>query len=122
MKHVGEGPDGRPEPAELEDAIRWFRSSVHEWSRRVPLGGWEPETAVRRSIAQPKRWAVIATTIATTLVILAGVPIYRNVERQHAAEQAWADALLLEQVDAGLSRPVPAPMEPLLGLVSGDIR
>jgi len=94
----------------LERAVDWFRGSIHAWSS-LPA-----PSARRRSLPAPARW----TLVAATLVILAGVPIYRNVERQRAAEQARADSLLLEQVNASLSRPVPAPLEPLLNLVSGE--
>ena len=109
-RHMGECPECRAQVAGLENAVAWFRGSVREWSET----GGTRQLRVRR---QP-RWALIAAT----LVILAGVPIYRNVELQREADRARADALLMEQVDAGLSRPVPAPMEPLLSLVPGEIR
>jgi hypothetical protein len=116
-RHVSECPECRAEVGGLEDAVVWFRGSVSEWSDatsgRDPLGRSRPEPRQR-----PARWILIAAT----LVILAAVPIYRNVELRRAAQQARADALLMEQVDAGLSRPVPAPMEPLLTLVPGEIR
>jgi hypothetical protein len=63
------------------------------------------------------RWALVAAA----LLVLAAVPVYRNVQdRQRQAEIARADALLLEQVDAEVSRAVPRPMEPLVKLVSWD--
>ena len=116
--HIAGCPQCRGEVAGLEDAVAFFRGAMHEWGSREPLARWQPEPAPRRSRIQPARWALLAAT----LMILAAVPLYRNVERQRAADRARADALLMEQVDAGLSRPVPAPMEPLLNLVPGDIR
>lgn len=114
-RHVAECPECRAEVAGLENAVRWFRGSVHAWSdTSVPTAN--------RSRGSLSRWRPQWALIAATLAILAGVPIYRNVERQREAEQARADALLWKQVDAGLSRPVPAPMEPLLSLVPGEIR
>ena len=63
------------------------------------------------------RWALAAAA----LLVLAVVPIYRNAQdRQRQAEIARADTLLLEQVDAEVSRAVPRPMEPLVKLVSWD--
>jgi len=63
------------------------------------------------------RWALVAAA----LLLLSAIPIYRNVQdRQRQAERARADALLLEQVDAEVSRAVPRPMEPLAKLVSWD--
>ena len=114
-RNVAECPECRAEVAGLENAVLWFRGSVRAWSdTSVPTAN--------RSRGSLSRWRPQWALIAATLAILAGVPIYRNVERQREAEQARADALLWEQVDAGLSRPVPAPMEPLLSLVPGEIR
>ena len=96
--------------ARLEQAAAWFRGSMHAWSS-LPA-----PAARRRGFRAPARWVLVTAT----LVMLASLPIYRDVERRRAAEQARADSLLLEQVDASLSRPVPAPLEPLLNLVSGE--
>ncbi len=66
---------------------------------------------------QPMRWALIAAA----LLMLVAIPIYQGAkEKQRRVERAKADALLLEQVDAGVSRAVPQPMEPLLRLVTWD--
>ena len=56
--------------------------------------------------------------VAVVMVLLAAIPIYRSRERQRPADTSLEDAVLLEQIDAGVSRSVPAPMEPLTGLVS----
>jgi hypothetical protein len=121
-RHLSECPQCRAEVAGLENAVANFRGSFREWScamsNRDPLVRWHPQLAQRHSGVPPARWLLIAAT----LVVLVGVPIYRNAERQRAAAQARADALLMEQVDAVLSRPVPAPMEPLLSLVPGEFR
>ena len=105
----------------MEAALALFRGSVRHWSdghsRAEPpaIGGILP--ARRGSWAQPLRWALVAAT----LLVLAVVPVYRSVQdRQRQAEAARADALLLEQVDAEVSRTVPRPMEPLVKLVSWD--
>lgn len=111
--HVRECAQCGAEVARLESAVAAFRGSVREWS-----AGVAGQSAVRSPAPRALR-LVLATAM---LAILAGVPIYRTVERQRQEEQARADALLLEQVDAGLARSVPAPMEPLLSLVSGDNR
>ena len=105
----------------MEAALGLFRDSVRHWSDeqvRVfrPLA---PTRGSREYPARPLpvRWALVAAT----LLILAAVPVYRNVQdRQRQAEIARADALLLEQVDAEVSRAVPRPMEPLVKLVSWD--
>jgi len=112
--HVRECAECGAEVARLESAVAAFRGSVREWS-----AGAAGRPSRARSRAPHALRLVFATAL---LAILAGVPLYRTAERQRQAAQARADALLLEQVDAGLARSVPAPMEPLLSLVSGDIR
>ncbi len=105
----------------MEAALELFRGSVRHWSGRqrraeppaigsISPGRWG-------SSIQPMRWALAAAA----LLVLAAVPVYRSVQdRQRQAEIARADALLLEQVDAEVSRAVPRPMEPLAKLVSWD--
>ena len=120
-QHVRQCPECGAELARMEAALGLFRGSVRHWSDRqvrVP----RPLTPTRGSRGYPARplpvrWALAAAT----LLLLAAVPIYRNVQvRQRQAEIARADALLLEQVDAEVSRAVPRPMEPLVKLVSWD--
>ena len=120
-QHVRQCPECGAELARMEAALGLFRGSVRHWSDRqvrVP----RPLTPTRGSRGYPARplpvrWALAAAT----LLLLAAVPIYRNVQvRQRQAEIATADALLLEQVDAEVSRAVPRPMEPLAKLVSWD--
>jgi hypothetical protein len=120
-QHVRQCPECGAEVARMEAALGLFRGSVRHWSEGQR--GAEPPAigsvvpARRGSWAQPLRWALVAAT----LLVLAAVPVYRNVqERQRQAEIARADALLLEQVDAEVSRAVPRPMEPLVKLVSWD--
>ena len=120
-QHVRECSECGAELARMEAALALFRGSVRHWSGRqvrVP----RPLAPTRRSCGyparpHPMRWVLVAAA----LLVLAGVPIYRNAQdRQRQAEIAKADALLLEQVDAEVSRAVPRPMEPLAKLVSWD--
>jgi hypothetical protein len=63
------------------------------------------------------RWAAAAVV----LLLLVAIPIARNwQQRQRERELARhrADEMLLQQVNAELSRSVPASMEPLTSLVS----
>ena len=113
-QHVRQCSECGAEVARMEAALGLFRDSVRHWSDgqvRVP----RPLTPEPRP--QPIRWALVAAA----LLVLAAVPIYRNAQdRQRQAEIARADALLLEQVDAEVSRAIPRPMEPLVKLVSWD--
>jgi hypothetical protein len=120
-QHVGQCSECGAELARMEAALALFRGSVRHWSdRQVRFP--RPLAPTRRSSGYPARplpvrWALVAAA----LLVLAAVPIYRNArERQRQAEIARADALLLEQVDAEVSRAVPRPMEPLAKLVSWD--
>ena len=119
-QHVRQCSQCGAELDRLEAALALFRGSVRHWSGRQ--GRAEPPaiasmSPARGSRIQPMRWALVAAA----LLVLAAVPIYRNAQdRQRQAEIARADALLLEQVDAEVSRAVPRPMEPLAKLVSWD--
>jgi hypothetical protein len=113
-QHVGECSQCGAEVARMEAALGLFRGSVRHWS--------DLQVRVPRPLApgprpHPVRWALAAAA----LLVLAAVPVYRSAQdRQRQAEIARADALLLEQVDAEVSRAVPRPMEPLVKLVSWD--
>jgi maltooligosyltrehalose synthase len=104
----------------MEAALALFRGSVRDWSdgqRRAEPPAMGSILPARGRRTHPMRWALLAAV----LLVLAAVPVYRTVQdRQRQAEIARADALLLEQVDAEVSRAVPRPMEPLATLVSWD--
>jgi hypothetical protein len=51
------------------------------------------------------------------LALLVATPVYWIARQQRAAEQSTTDELLLERVNAGLSRTVPPSMEPLMQLI-----
>ena len=119
-QHVRECSECGAELARMEASLALFRGSVRHWSDGQSRA--EPPAVgsilrARGSRALPMRWALAAAA----LLVLAAVPIYRNAQdRQRQADLARADALLLEQVDAEVSRAVPRPMEPLVKLVSWD--
>jgi hypothetical protein len=120
-RHVRECLECGAELARMEAALGLFRGSVRHWSGRQSRAEAPAIASIfparRGSRVRPMRWALVAAA----LLVLAAVPIYRNAqERQRQAEIARADALLLEQVDAEVSRTVPRPMEPLAKLVSWD--
>jgi hypothetical protein len=119
-QHVGECSECGAEVARMEAALAQFRGSVRHWSGRQSraqppaVGSILPAAD---SATHPMRW----TLVAAALLVLVAVPIYRNMQdSERQAEIARADALLLEQVDAEVSRAVPRPMEPLVKLVSWD--
>jgi len=54
------------------------------------------------------------------VLLLTAAPVYWNALQPRAAEQAKSDELLLERIDASLSRSVPTSMEPLMQLISKE--
>ena len=120
-QHVRQCSECGAELARLEAALALFRGSVRHWSGRQS----QAEPPAIASILPTGRgssvWPMRGALVAAALLVLAAVPIYRNArDRQRQAEIARADALLMEQVDAEVSRAVPRPMEPLVKLVSWD--
>jgi hypothetical protein len=116
-QHLAECPLCREEAARMQTALGQFREAMREWSGRQ-MGSPPPMPA---STAQPSRsWhASWRWTSAMASVLVVVTPSYWYLARQHAEERDREDALLLEQVYLGISRAVPASMEPLLELVSG---
>ena len=111
-RHVRQCPQCGGELAGLEETLAQFRGAVRDWSDRLApparLG------RARRPIV-PARWALAAAALA----MLSAIPVYWSAaERRREAERERADAALLEQVDAAVSRRVPSPMEPLMTLVA----
>jgi hypothetical protein len=102
----------------LETALWLFQSSTKEWSRQnSPAfhGVWSAKETRRGFGARPLRW----TLAGLMLALLLGIRIETIREnRQQEADAVQIDTALLEQVNAGVSRAVPATMEPLASLVS----
>ncbi len=111
-QHIRDCPKCKAELLRLEETLSQFRGSVRAWSDRqvtaaLPVAGKPPRP-------QPLRWVLVLAA----LFVLATVPVYRSAMDRRQAEQLRTDAILLEQVDAALSRTIPAPMEPLTKLVA----
>ena len=106
QRHLRECAACQAEVEQFHSMLAGFGASVRN----------SPAPAIRRAArhAAMPRWILAAAALS----ILIGAPIYWNVRQQRAAEQAKADELLLDRVNAGLSRSVPASMEPLMLLIS----
>jgi hypothetical protein len=115
QNHLHECAECRDELTRLHGALSDFRDSVRSWSAArgasAPRPVWVTESP---RAAHRLRWALVAVA----MVFLAAIPFYRSHERQRPVDTGLDDAVLLEQIDAGVSRSVPAPMEPLTNLVS----
>jgi hypothetical protein len=93
-------------------ALAQFKEAMHGEGERTQIPGLQTILLRDRRAGLRLRWAAAAVAA----LAMAAIPIYENErQRQHEAEQERADSLLLEQVNAGLSRSVPRAMTPLMG-------
>ena len=93
---------------QFQNALAGFRISLEQ----SPV----PAVSYSRARQTLPRW--VLATAALALMVVA--PVYWNARQQRAAEQSKTDELLLERVNAGLSRTVPPAMEPLMQLISKE--
>ncbi|SRR5258706_10289306 len=107
-EHFRDCPTCRTELLQFRNALAGFRTSLEK----------SPVPAVRRKQGSHRlsRWVLASAALS----LMVAAPMYWNARQQRAAEQAKADELLLERVQAGLSRSVPASMEPLMQLISRE--
>jgi hypothetical protein len=117
-EHVRDCSTCGAEVNRVETALRLFQRSAKDWSQEHSpefRNVWSTE-GVRRGVRTlALRWALAGLT----LLVLAGIPIQTIRERgQREARANQIDTALLEQVDAEVSRAVPAPMEPLARLIT----
>jgi len=107
-EHLHECPACQTELLQFRNALAGFRTSLEK----------SPIPAVRRKQSSQRlsRWVLASAALS----LMVAAPMYWNARQQRAAEQAKADELLLERVNAGLSRSVPASMEPLMQLISRE--
>ena len=117
-QHAGNCAECERELSRVRETLAVFRHSVQQWAdengaTRVPDGeflrhesfGWRKG---------PVRWAFAAAAV----IILIVVPLYENVRDRHREADTSEDAVLLEQVNAHLSRTVASPIEPFMQLLS----
>jgi hypothetical protein len=107
-EHFRDCPACKVEMQQFQNALAGFRSSLEQ--AQVPAVSY---SRVRQTLP---RWILAAAALS----LLVATPVYWNARQQRAAEQAKADELLLERVNASLSRSVPASMEPLMQLISKE--
>jgi hypothetical protein len=117
-QHLRECAQCAAEIERISTVLSEFRSSAIAWSAsrkgaEIP-GRWMPRAHRRRFSRGGLRWKLAAATLT---VVLAG-SIWKNFSDRHREEEALeADARLWEEVNTHISRPVPAPMEPLMKLM-----
>jgi hypothetical protein len=119
-QHARECDECSAELTRLKETLWLFRDSVQHWSQQTQAAVAQHPEFVRTSSSRfrirPLRWVFAAGV----LVILIALPAYKNVSDRHREAQAAEDALLLERVNADLSRAVPASMERFIVLLVDD--
>ena len=119
QRHARECPECSRELARFHDPVSTFRTVMQNWSDRenAPrLADVSVFLSRSRRFANPLwRWAPAGLAI----IILSAIPIYIQQQKlQSELEQATReDVLLMDAVNAHLSRTIPAPMEPIMALV-----
>jgi len=96
---------------DFDESVARFREAMKQEGERGPNPGWTAILASESRLAQVRlRWALAVAA----LLALTAIPVWRGAEQRRAAAQDRADELLLEQVNAGLSRGVARAMIPLV--------
>jgi anti-sigma factor RsiW len=111
-RHVQDCPMCQAELGNFREALGEFRGAVRAWSNDqanaaldIPAPVSQPRSIASHQLA----WAVLIAVVC----VIASLVVPR-----HGAENAAAsDAVLLNQVDAQVSRTAPTSMEPLMKLV-----
>jgi hypothetical protein len=105
-------------PGHFQEAVARFRDAVRQEGERSEVPGLHAILSRdRRTKSIRLRWAVAAVVA----LMLGAIPAYeRAQERLREAEQEKADAVLIEQVNAGLARSVPRAMAPLMDWAPGN--
>ena len=112
--HLHECAECREELTRLHGALSDFRDSLRSWSAAESVSPGPVWLTGNPRSTHRLRWALVAVA----MVLLAAIPVYRARERPRLVDTSAEDTVLLEQIDANVSRTVPATMEPLTGLVS----
>ena len=117
IRHIRDCAECTAALAQFRETFLVFRGSVKLWTEQAG-GAAGPNTASLRSESRAFTLRRLAMgTAFAILIFLVFLPVYQNVNNRHR-ELGPDDALLLEQINAHLSRAVPAPMEPLMELMS----
>jgi anti-sigma factor RsiW len=100
------------EVARLHEGLVAFKQSVHQWAAQ-PV---QERLEVSQSRPQSRQWWTwaVATAAAMSVALL---PLYLDVREAQQTRAKAEDSLLLDQVNARLSRTVPQSMEQLMKLM-----
>ena len=111
-RHIEDCSACQAELGNFREALGEFRGAVRAWSNDQAKAALD----IPASVSQP-RW-IASHQLAWAVLIAVVCVVASFVVPRHGAENAASsDAVLLNQVDAQLSRTAPTSMEPLMKLV-----
>ena len=124
-RHLQSCPECLGQVEECVNALRAFRLSAREWTAQQGSSGENRTVALRQSASGfGRNFACIAAAAIALISICYVKPGFEgpqpviNAQPSHAPSSSVSDAALLSTINSQLSQTVPAPMEPLLSLVS----
>ena len=109
-EHLRRCAECKAELERIQEPIALFRKAVLEWSAGE---GHRPVAIPARS--SPGSWWLRIAATAAVLVALIAIGV--GGQNRRAAGIAQEDEILLGQVQAAVSRPVPASMQPVYNLM-----
>ena len=132
-RHGAECPQCRAQLARFEAPVTKFKNAMYEWSDREKVPHLEEVSIFLRRPAQSVPGALRWAAVGIAVMLLTTIAIYRHVEgpmrRAETTEDVTSskgglliavpndDVLLMDAVNAHLSRTIPAPMEPIMALI-----
>ena len=119
QRHAHECPECSRELARFREPVSTFRTVMQDWSDRetVPrLADVSVFLTRARRFANPF-WRWVPAGLA--IIVLTAIPVYIQQRKLQTEleESTREDVLLMDAVNAHLSRTIPAPMEPIMALV-----
>jgi anti-sigma factor RsiW len=113
-QHIEQCPACRAEFGNFRQALGEFRGAVRCWSESQAHAALE----IHARPSESRSW--IASHQLALALLLAAVCILTSVIWHRGENAPASDAVLLNQVDAQVSRAVPSSMEPLTKLVAQE--
>lgn len=112
-RHLADCRECREELVGLQDGLRAFRQSAHDWAD-APVRVAVPD----RPVSPPVSWGWAGLT--AMVIGLALFPLYLDIRETQREAESVRDSLLLDQVQTRLARTVPQSMEPLMELMAEE--
>ncbi|HET9219017.1 MAG TPA: hypothetical protein VFR18_18680 [Terriglobia bacterium] len=112
-RHLADCRECREELVGLQDGLRAFRQSAHDWAD-APVRVAVPD----RLVSPPVSWGWAGLT--AMVIGLALFPLYLDIRETQREAESVRDSLLLDQVQTRLARTVPQSMEPLMELMAEE--